>query len=299
MAGLPKKILLAIDGSGDAKLAARIAVDLCAKTGSELHVVHAWRPVIPPVVYPGAVPEVHREPYEAEAREILDAQTSGIEEAGAEIRCKYLREGPPVDTILDLAVDLGAGLILLGRRGMGRMRRLLLGSVSEGVVHHARCPVLVADGEGSWPPSRVVLADDASVDAERACELAAAIGKLFGAAGILVRAYPRRKELVQEGPFLLTRIVDDRLEGRGSLNRRARELARILGSQPEVRSVAGEAAPAIIRAAREDAGPALIAMGSRGLGPIKRLRLGSVSSKVLRVADGSILIYPHLGNDGG
>lgn len=295
MSRLPAKVLLATDGSEEAKLASLAAADLSTRIGSELHVVHAWQPVAP--AFASSLTAIDHEPYEREAREVLEEQVSSIEAVGADIQNKHLRMGPPVDAILDLAEELGTDLILMGRRGLGRMRRLLLGSVSEGVVHHARCPVLVTGGgEGAWPPARIVFADDGSDDAALACELAAAIGKLFGALGLLVRVYPRRKEPYQDGPLLLTRIVDGRSSGRGALERRAQELAKILGSHPEVRSVAGRAAPAILRAAKEDGGPALIALGSRSLGPVKRLRLGSVSGKVLKAWDGPVLIYPHLGD---
>jgi nucleotide-binding universal stress UspA family protein len=51
--------------------------------------------------------------------------------------------GHPVDTILHVAKDRGADLIVLGSRGLGGFKRLLLGSVSNGVLHHAPCPVLI------------------------------------------------------------------------------------------------------------------------------------------------------------
>jgi nucleotide-binding universal stress UspA family protein len=63
-----------------------------------------------------------------------------------------------------------------------------LGSIAEGVVHHARSPVLVARG-GAWPPERVVVGDDGSEDAGRAAGLALGIGDLYGADGVLVHAY--------------------------------------------------------------------------------------------------------------
>ena len=59
---------------------------------------------------------------------------------------------------------------------------VLLGSHSEGIVHHSHRPVLVVrHGENVWPPARIVASDDFSEDARKAAELAASIGKLFGA----------------------------------------------------------------------------------------------------------------------
>src|SRR3712207_2674630 len=62
--------------------------------------------------------------------------------------------GTPVDAILDLGEEIGADLIVMGSRGHGPLGRLILGSVSEGVVHHAPCPVLVLRGGPKPGPRR-------------------------------------------------------------------------------------------------------------------------------------------------
>jgi nucleotide-binding universal stress UspA family protein len=59
----------------------------------------------------------------------------------------HLRLGRPDEEIVALAEELGAGLIVLGSRGRGGVRRALLGSVSNSVVHHGHCPVLVVRQE--------------------------------------------------------------------------------------------------------------------------------------------------------
>ena len=138
----PERILLATDGSDDASLAAKAAVDLSNRGQAELHVVHAWRPM-PHYAYPSLAPERYHPPYEEGARKILAGQARGIEEAGGTLVEAHLVLGRPAETIVDLAEDLGAGLIVVGSRGLGLVRRLLLGSVSEGVVHHAHCPVVL------------------------------------------------------------------------------------------------------------------------------------------------------------
>jgi nucleotide-binding universal stress UspA family protein len=51
--------------------------------------------------------------------------------------------GRPDVEIVELTEDLGAGLIVVGSRGLGGLRRTLMGSVSDSVVRHAHCPVLV------------------------------------------------------------------------------------------------------------------------------------------------------------
>jgi nucleotide-binding universal stress UspA family protein len=56
--------------------------------------------------------------------------------------------GKPAAEIVDLAEELGVGLVVVGSRGLGGVRRALMGSVSDSVVRHAHCPVLVVRKEG-------------------------------------------------------------------------------------------------------------------------------------------------------
>ncbi len=287
------KMLLATDGSDDAALAARAAVDIARKTGPELHVVHAWH----------SVPSTRFESYihaqlKREAREVLAEQVERIKGDGANVAEAHLREGPAVDEILDLAEEVGADLIVIGSRGLGPVKRVVLGSVSEGVVHHATRPVLVLRG-GGWPPERVVIGDDGSEAAEEAGELAAGIGRLVGARVILVRAYRKLPQMDVEGRELNARRADDELRREErKLWERATQIQEAHEVRPAVRLSAGDPAARILEAAEEgDASEkTLIAVGSRGLGTMRRMRLGSVSTKVLRAAKGPVLIHPHPGD---
>ncbi|MDQ3910862.1 MAG: universal stress protein [Actinomycetota bacterium] len=157
MSIFPTKILLATDGSEDAKLAASASIELAQKTGSELHVVHA-RLMLPWTGYSAENPT--SSPADArEARELvdrwLDAQVKWIEAEGGEVAQAHLRLGRPdekiitvAEEIVSLAEEIGAGLIAIGSRGLGGIRRALMGSVSDSVVRHAHCPVLVVRKEG-------------------------------------------------------------------------------------------------------------------------------------------------------
>jgi nucleotide-binding universal stress UspA family protein len=287
MTQLPRKILLATDGSEDAELAGLAAASLAVEAGAELHVVHAWESVPHPVV--------DAESYEEEAARVLKVQAGRVADAGAAVGETHLVMGPPVDAILDLGEEMGADLLVLGSRGRGTLGRLILGSVSEGVVHHATRPVLVLrGGEGAWPPERVVIGDDGSAAAREAGELGSSIGELFGARCVLVRAYPELPEADRAGRALDPRAVDDALRrAEHNLHERAEELGRLVGRRPRIGIAAGDAAVAILEEAREgDEVRALSAVGSRGLGLARRLRLGSVSTKVLRAASGPVLVCP-------
>ena len=150
MSDFPAKILLATDGAEDAELAARAAISLAEDTGAELHVVHVGEThhVYPaPTVAGPPLPTEHREELENEARRMLDEQVQKIRQAGGEVAEAHLRMGKPAEEILRLSEEIAAGLIVVGNQGFGgkfsRMKRFLMGSVSERVARYARCSVMV------------------------------------------------------------------------------------------------------------------------------------------------------------
>jgi nucleotide-binding universal stress UspA family protein len=155
MSIFPTTVLLATDGSEESSLAAEAAVEVSDKTGSELHVIHVYgvAPIYP--LYPEAAdPEgaeledpVFEEELESlseqRAREVLEDAVEEVQSAGGTVAQAHLREGGVPHEIVALAEDTGVGLIVVGSRGHGGIRRALMGSVSDAVVRHAHCPVLV------------------------------------------------------------------------------------------------------------------------------------------------------------
>src|SRR5918999_1147542 len=277
----PNKILLATDGSENTAQATKAAVDMARRRGSEIHLIHVWHDVHTPHAHAFVKSELRQQ-----GREILDEEAKRIGEKGGTVTRSHLREGRTFEVVLKLGDELEADLLLVGSRGHRGLRRMLVGSNSEGIVHHAHRPVLVVRcGENVWPPARIVVGDDFSEDARKAAELAANLGKLFGAQMLLLHAVPR-----------LPQASSETLEAK--LEDRAGELEDLLQQRPQTRIVAGNSAEVLIEGAQEGEGPTLVAVGSRGLGPVGRLRLGSVSTKVVRAGLGAVLVYPPVG-DGG
>jgi nucleotide-binding universal stress UspA family protein len=149
MSIFPTRILLATDGSEEAELAALRAVDLAQSTDSELHVVHVG--VVPRFLksYPGTLGYYDKlyEQIEEVSRELLRKQTWQVKAVGGTVAGAHLRMGEVALEIVALAEELGADLIVMGSRGLGGVRRALMGSVSDSVVRHAHCPVLVVRPE--------------------------------------------------------------------------------------------------------------------------------------------------------
>jgi nucleotide-binding universal stress UspA family protein len=85
-----------------------------------------------------------RQEMQREAQRILDEQVKKIEGLGGTVAQARLSEGGAAEEIVALAEELGADLIVMGSRGLGGLKRTLMGSVSDSVVRHAHCPVMVA-----------------------------------------------------------------------------------------------------------------------------------------------------------
>jgi nucleotide-binding universal stress UspA family protein len=143
MSIFPTTILLATDGSKEAELAATTAAELSERTDSELHIIHVGE--VPLVYHPERHGGYHinYEKAESQARELLEAQVEKIKEAGVTVTQAHLKMGKADEEIVELAESMGVGLIVMGTRGQGRIRRALMGSVSESVVRHAHCPVTI------------------------------------------------------------------------------------------------------------------------------------------------------------
>jgi nucleotide-binding universal stress UspA family protein len=148
MSIFPTKILLATDGSEEAELASTTAADLAKSTNSELDVIYVlnvepWR--FPPDEQ-GNYPQRYEELRE-EGRRLRDEQVEKIETRGGSVAQSHLAVGHPAEEIVAYAQDQGAGLIVMGSRGREGIRRALMGSVSDAVVRHAHCPVMVVRPE--------------------------------------------------------------------------------------------------------------------------------------------------------
>jgi nucleotide-binding universal stress UspA family protein len=285
MSIFPTRILLATDGSEEAELATRTAIDLAGKTGSELHVVHVL--VMPPETLHEPVGTVAaREDFESRGRARLDEFVGRLEASGGAVGGAHFRVGSPAAEIVAQAEETGAGLVVLGSRGHGAMSRALMGSVSDSVVRHAPCPVLVVREEPLAFPTRILLATDGSEEAKLAATTAAA----------LAGGTDSELHVVTVGPFIPTVFAATEEEP----GRMAREARRTLDEQVGLIEAAGEgvaqahlrlggAAEEIVALA-EDIEAGLIAMGSRGRGGIRRALMGSVSERVVRHAHCAVLI---------
>ena len=143
-----KRILVPYDGSNNAEEALGKAVELARLTGAELLILTVYRhhslleasfSMVRPQDLPGNTDEALRD----YAREVAEYGKRVALDAGAVSVRAFVKAGQPARTIIRMAEDKEADLIVLGSRGLGSVEHYLLGSVSHKVTGLARCPVLV------------------------------------------------------------------------------------------------------------------------------------------------------------
>jgi nucleotide-binding universal stress UspA family protein len=142
-----RAIVVGTDGSRTAKLAVIRAAELARDAGGKLVLVSAYRPVVGDKLRaeraqaPDDVSWAINPDQEVEA--ILSAAAVEARAAGATDVVTRAVQGPPAEALLEVAEEVGAGLIVVGNMGMTGTKRFLIGSVPNRISHHAPCDVLI------------------------------------------------------------------------------------------------------------------------------------------------------------
>jgi nucleotide-binding universal stress UspA family protein len=292
------RILLATDGSPEAERALRMAATLSERLGAELHMVSV-EPMPDPLSWPEArimSPELRgdvRERAEDAARKLLEGQAEKIEEMDLEISEVHAVAGRPDTEIVRVAEEVGAGLVVLGSRGLGPVRRAVMGSVSLSVVHHSHGSVLVVRGEGGDLPGPILLAVDGSEQARVAAEAAAEISSSTDSGLHVVFVMPTAEQLY--GHHFYARELQESVreqaedEVRAFLDEQVGWLEEHGGKVEDTHRAIGRPDAEIVRLA-EELGVGLTVVGNRGLGGVRRALVGSVSDSVVRHAHGPVLV---------
>lgn len=135
------RIVVGVDGSDHSRRALQYAFEEARRRDASVDVVHAYQMPIywGAPEFGGTVPVPSAEEMERHAHEVID-QVIGV--APTDLRIERIAaHGPTADTLLRVAE--GADLLVVGSRGRGGFRGLLLGSTSHQVITHAPCPVVV------------------------------------------------------------------------------------------------------------------------------------------------------------
>ncbi|HSL59888.1 MAG TPA: universal stress protein [Acidimicrobiales bacterium] len=139
-----RPIVVGVDGSEESRRALAWALDAARRRGVAVRAVHTWH--YPTWLLGGGTDAAPGAPEEMEAaaRGALDRALADADTTGVEVDAIVVQADPAVVLVDEAA---GAAMVVIGRRGMGGVRRLLLGSVSSVVLHDAPCPVVVLPPE--------------------------------------------------------------------------------------------------------------------------------------------------------
>lgn len=139
-----RRIAVATDGSPTAEAALDVAIDLARRYSADLLVL-AVAPLPPVFATPNApiVPSTVPEDLTPQFQELVGRAVARAQSAGVKGVSGLCDEGIVVDCLLEQVRSHGTDLLVVGSRGLSTAQRLLLGSVSTGLVTHAPCPVLV------------------------------------------------------------------------------------------------------------------------------------------------------------
>lgn len=163
-------VIVGVDGSEHGRHALRVAAGIAERQRRPLHVVHCYEPY--PVAMAPVVPSADvATTLRTLAEEVVRTARAEIHEDHPDLSVSASLSTHDAREKLSAVSHLGS-LLVVGSRGMGAMRSLLLGSVSLWVSHHSACPVLVARPQPSAAEDVVVVGSDATARSRAAVELA-------------------------------------------------------------------------------------------------------------------------------
>ncbi|TVR29747.1 MAG: universal stress protein [Nitriliruptor sp.] len=281
-------MLVGIDGSPDSRAALRWAATVARARGLPLHALWSWEYPSDAVVSVGPLelgdPEEVTRAVEAEMRAVVEAE---LGEAAADVTLQVGR-GPAAAALLRAARN-GTVMIVVGSRGLGGFKGLLLGSVSRQLCEHAPCPVTVLR-RGAVTQlerlNRIVVGIDGSEESLRALRAGQDLATRVGAELIVAN-------VVVPGPTAEYPVMVPELD-EAAAREQVEQWCRTLAADrplPEIEMRAGDARNELLQVVR-DRSADLLVVGSRGHGPVGRLLLGSVATWLVGHSDVPVTVVP-------
>jgi nucleotide-binding universal stress UspA family protein len=284
-------VVAGFDGSPASEQAVAWATGYARSTGGTLRLVTAWDwPTFQdaPIVYGDYDPA---RTARGQLRRV--ARHSGLPSDLVDL---VVGKGGAAHVLLEQATD--ADLLVVGSRGMGGFSRMLLGSVSSAIVHHAPCPVAIIRSAADARAADVVVGVDDSRQSLQALRWAMDYAELTHApltVVTVIQSVPPRtpvryalpnRELADDVSAAVEVWLAELLEKEQVVR------AQRLEPEPQLLVVEGDPSGELVR--RTD-GADLIVVGSRGMGGFRRLMLGSVGSALAHHADCSVVVVrePH------
>lgn len=272
------EIIVGVDGSQGSRAALRWAARTAAVQGARLRAIAAWQ--YPAAAVTPAGPAQLPGPDEMDQQTCDDVRAVVRDELGAEADRVHIEagRGPAAPVLLNVVAATDADMLVVGARGLGGFAGLLLGSVSQQCVEHSPCPVVVLRGEHDLSGGPIVIGLDGSEGANRALAWTIELADATGSEIIAVHAV---------GTGANNATVD---AARHALEQWCEPIQhRGVAHQMHVRS--GDAR-AVLEHEADAANASLLVVGTRGLGSVQGLLLGSVAGYVARYTNRPIAVIP-------
>jgi len=287
-----RKILVAFDGSPSSVAACDLTAILAKAFKSNVTIGH----VLPPITALSAAQKKEYEiSLENKANILTMKMASRLENEGIEAKPKILRSKESIwQSLVDLSKMEKSDLIVAGTRGLGAFRRMVLGSVSTNLVNHAPCSVLVVRKRVYRIETefrKILVATDGSKSANKAVETAASLAKNLGADLKIAYIVYTPPYTYAGGGYAVSEVYKNLREDGEKIVSEAAKLANENGVHPVTQVIDNQHSPvqAIVNLAEEEKSD-LIVMGTRGLGGVKKVFLGSVANGVVHYAKCSVLV---------
>lgn len=276
------RVLLGTDGSADAVRAADWLARFPLPAESEFLVVS----VLPHL---GSRAAAHANAMHAQARQVLEDARLTLAPRAVDVR---LMEGGVRDRLLQIADEWKADLIVLGARGLSGVERALLGSVSLSVAREAQCAVMIVKGAAK-ALQRVVVGLDGSEHSRHALSFITSLPLAADTELVLV-GVAEETHFPGSAPSLVadqlrTFVAEVDEEEKTRKHQILVGAERTINRSVQLNSVVGNPPDEIVAVA-ETTGAELIVLGSRGIGRLQRLVLGSVSEGVLLQSECTVMI---------
>ncbi len=280
--GRYRKLLVAVDGSETSFHALKESFKLAVNEGSWITVMS----VVPP--YTGDLDLTGIRDVMSSIRKPCEDTLSKAEEAARTEKAlikTVCEEGEPYERIVNLAETNNCDLIIMGRRGLRRLERALMGSVTSRVIGYSHKDVLVIPKNTFVGWQKILVATDGSKYSRAAIEKAIDFAKSYGGELNILSVIDVPAEFYAEAP----EVADDLIRKAKGYVEDARELAEASGIKTTTFVREDEAYEAITAIAKEQKVDTII-LGSHGRTGLKRLLMGSVTEKVIGHAPCPVLV---------
>ncbi|MGE3167022.1 MAG: universal stress protein [Planctomycetota bacterium] len=300
-----QSLLISTDFSPESEWAVQWGSAIAQRYAAKLTILHVVE-ALPVHAYvlpnePGAFANLYQERMLQRARSELHDVAERVAGTGVQPETMLL-SGMPVEEILSATAHLRADLLIMAARSRSALARALLGSVTEKVLRHVGCSVLSVKRPGSGDAPRrpqlekILFATDLSDLSLVAVEPVRSLMSAFNARVDIFHAVadPAQYPLMSWEIFPAIAASDfyERSKAAASDALREKVEPHFVGVRDTAYSVGvGNAAEAIL-AAQADGGHDLIVMSTHGYSGMKRVLLGSVAERVVRLADCPVLVVP-------